>query len=182
MSLECIERTIDPQKIVIFTDSLVSCQLLQSEKHDYFYIAEIHNLIANSSLEAVEVVWTPSHVGISFNEIADEMAKNACEIGAIFEARLSPLEAIRNVREQLFNEQKEEFEQVFLEKGKWFKEVNIYISPKQFFKSKILIPEDVKTINRLMAGHSYNKIYLNLINVSPSANCEICKKVCAGYK
>ncbi|KAI8125376.1 hypothetical protein CVS40_4247 [Lucilia cuprina] len=83
-----ISRAIDSaisagvEKLVIFTDSLLSCQVLNVSTTKNYCVASIHNKIRNSQIRECHLLWTPSHVGIDINERTDDAAKNATSIGA----------------------------------------------------------------------------------------------------
>lgn len=72
-------------KIVIFTNSLSACKVLDNEKSINNYVTRILNIYDNSNIEKFQLVSTPSHSGIYFNEETDEIAKRATEVGTVLE-------------------------------------------------------------------------------------------------
>lgn len=62
---------------LVFTHSL-----LGKECTDGFVVAYIHRLFDNANIEKLDVVWLPSHMGISFNEEVDNIARAAVDVSA----------------------------------------------------------------------------------------------------
>ncbi|XP_065361970.1 uncharacterized protein LOC135955549 [Calliphora vicina] len=176
-----ISRAIDSaisasvEKLVIFTDSLLSCQVLNVSTTKNYCVASIHNKIRNSQIRECHLLWTPSHVGIDINERADAAAKNATSIGADLVVDLTADEAIRCIRDCLYEDWNSEYVELSREKGRFF--ANIYPNvPRKpwFYGNHGLEPAAVKILNRLMTGHTFGKMYLNKIGVINSYLCDVC--------
>ena len=58
-------------RLVIFTDSLVSCKLLKNNSTNNFKVSQIIRSIESSRLVSCHFVWVPSHVRFQINERAD---------------------------------------------------------------------------------------------------------------
>ncbi|KAI8123981.1 RNA-directed DNA polymerase from mobile element jockey [Lucilia cuprina] len=173
-----ISRAIDSaisagvEKLVIFTDSLLSCQVLNVSTTKNYCVASIHNKIRNSQIRECHLLWTPSHVGIDINERADAAAKNATSIGAELVVDLTADEAIRCIRDCLYEDWNSEYVELSREKGSFF--ANIYPRKPWFYGNHGLEPAAVKILNRLMTGHTFGKMYLNKIGVIDSYLCDVC--------
>ena len=75
-------KTAAPSNYVLFSDSLSSLKALTSEKTKSSrpnLIQEIQTLVGDISKKKsnIELAWIPSHVGITGNEMADRLAKEA---------------------------------------------------------------------------------------------------------
>ncbi|XP_017493152.1 PREDICTED: uncharacterized protein LOC108381246, partial [Rhagoletis zephyria] len=92
------------EKVVIFTDSLTSCQILKDPNTNNSIAHQIHKKICEADLAEVALVWTPSHVGISGNERADALAKRATTEGMLKSARLTIEETTNQIKNIIFNE------------------------------------------------------------------------------
>lgn len=89
-------------KIVIFTDSKTSCQILLKKPDNNCIVAKIINTIEScDNLLEVHLVWTPGHVGIQLNEDADKEAKCAIDEGVELFPPLTPNEALNKIKTRL---------------------------------------------------------------------------------
>lgn len=170
-----IARSMGVSKLVIFTDSRVSCQVLNSGMTENFQVALIHNILNDSSIEECILVWTPSHCGVGINEKVDTLAKRATSDGIEVDVDYNREEAIRLVRERLFHEWNSEFIEISRQKGRFFASIfpNVPRNP-WFMSNNNLDPGEVKSINRLMSGHTFGKMYLYKIGVLESILCDTC--------
>ncbi|XP_036317800.1 uncharacterized protein LOC118732796 [Rhagoletis pomonella] len=161
------------KKIVIFTDSLASCQLLSQETSNNYIVANIHNTLNKAKIQC-EVVWTPSHVGIEFNEIADYIAKLAVDVGAPLATKLTPEEALSQINTIIKNNWNTKYQTISQEKGKTLANFFPEIPNKPWYHNSTLEAKEIKTINRLLTGHTYDKEYLNRIKIVDTNICDTC--------
>ena len=80
-----IKKAIDhikvttPKEVIIYTDSLSAIQTIESgnSKSNPKLLKQIQNVITEITKQGtkLEIHWIPSHVGISGNDIADNLAK-----------------------------------------------------------------------------------------------------------
>ncbi|XP_017468016.1 PREDICTED: uncharacterized protein LOC108360301 [Rhagoletis zephyria] len=146
-----IAKELKYDKIVIFTDSLIACQLLMKGKTHNHIILAIHNLATNEDFDNVTINWTPSHKGIAGNERADTIAKNAINCHNVLDVSLTPEEALRRIRNEIND-------QCAKPKNNWF-------------KSTALSAKETKLINRILTGHTYDQEYLFKIKAITSSRC-----------
>lgn len=87
--MNAIKQAIEKQytKIAIFTDSLISCQLLDKVHTNNKCSTEIHKLIIENKI-TTHIGWTPSHIGIKANELADTIAKIVTESLRIIKTKI----------------------------------------------------------------------------------------------
>lgn len=172
-----LEKAIEDnaEKIVIFTDSMSACKSLMKNSTENYCVAEIHEMYNRSSIEKFHIIWTPSHTGVWFNEVADEMAKNAIDVGAPINAKYTPDEALRIIKNELHKDWNEEYSEISKTKGKQFAEIFPAIPASPWYKGVNMPSKDIKVINRLMAGHTYDNVYLKKIGAKRSFICDKCK-------
>ncbi|XP_036340251.1 uncharacterized protein LOC118749554 [Rhagoletis pomonella] len=133
-----IAKETDYNKILIFTDSLSACKLLAKDKTKNHLIAECHKLIQEADFYNVTIIWTPSHVGISGNEIADSLAKTAVNCDNTLESKLTIEEALTSIRNSIHNKWYEEFLAFSNNKHNLFAQICTQKRKKTwFFKFKI---------------------------------------------
>lgn len=161
-------------RLVIFTDSRNSCHLLRSCATHNYLVHEIHRLIEDSIIVRLDIVWVPSHTGISFNERVDYMAKKATTIGTPSEALLPHSEAVRDIRNILRCQWNEQFAERSRFTGSFFFSLYPRIPDRPWFVRSTLAPRSIKAINRLFTGHSYDTVYLHMIGRSVSDQCSLC--------
>ncbi|XP_017468976.1 PREDICTED: uncharacterized protein LOC108360978 [Rhagoletis zephyria] len=161
------------EKIVIFTDSLTSCHLVEKNESNNYLAAKIHKSLNSSNL-VCEIVWVPGHVGIEINEIADDLAKWAVNVGAPLKVKLTPEEALRQINVSIKDEWNMQYKRISHEKGKRFAEFFPEIPNKPWYHNSTLNAREIKTINRLLTGHTYDNVYLNRIRVVSTNICEEC--------
>ena len=167
------------RKLAIFTDSLNACILLKRNSIENHLIESIMELI-NSKFESVCFIWVPSHVGISYNEKVDDIARQALDVGAPLEISLSPSDALIQIVNTLKKEWNEKYKCRSQNFGKHHFQIFPDIPAKSWFckdkhKYSKLSAGDFKVLNRLITGHTYDKKYLNMIKVESSNQCDICK-------
>ncbi|XP_017473999.1 PREDICTED: uncharacterized protein LOC108364719 [Rhagoletis zephyria] len=162
------------KNIAIFTDSLVACNWIEKEKSNNYIVARIHKRLSEGGINCV-LTWTPSHVGIQINETVDEMAKTALEVGAPLNVSLTPEEAIRKINEELRKNWNDRYRQTAKEKGKLFAEYFPEITSDPWYIKSKMEARDIKTINRLLTGHTYDRVYLHKIGASESDRCQSCQ-------
>ncbi|XP_075150797.1 uncharacterized protein LOC142224905 [Haematobia irritans] len=181
--LHAIDKAIDLileegiRNAVIFTDSKNACLLISNNSAHNYLVNNILEKINNSYISTVTFIWTPSHVGITPNETADYYAKYAVSAGCPISTALSIRDAQCKIQESLWNEWSDDYKEAVLHKGTYFK-LFFHEPPKtQWFKNVTMAPTDIKTINRLLTGHTYCKKFLHRIGIAPSNLCDTCNVV-----
>ncbi|XP_072378011.1 ribonuclease H1-like [Diabrotica undecimpunctata] len=81
---KAVQQTLNrPEDVtVIFTDSLNAIQGIQKIYQNHPILEQIKKdlVTLQNNHKQLYIVWIPSHVGIRGNEIADQMAKEACKM------------------------------------------------------------------------------------------------------
>lgn len=164
-------------KVVIFSDSLVACHLIEKNATTNFLVALIHNKLRSYGFAKCEIVWTPSHIGIDYNEQADKVAKDACVTGRAFEFSLSDSEAINIVENSIFDRwYKEVIEKDMMRNNSIFHNIFPKRKKKPWFHKVKMSAKKIKLINRLIVGCTYDAVYLKRINAITSNEC-ICGEI-----
>lgn len=181
--LHAIDKAIDIiledgfSKIAIFTDSKNACCLLQKNTSHNYIVNNILTKIENSEIHQLTVIWTPSHTGISPNELADHYAKHASDAGCIIPSNFSYRDAHNEIHQALWNEWVEKYKDVSTHKGTYFYQF-FPTPPKQhWYKGLVNSARNIKIINRLFAGHTYCKNYLYQIGIETTNLCDKCNAV-----
>lgn len=159
------------RKLIIFTDSLVACQLLDSNTTQNFCVARIHNLLVWNRFLSVRVVWTPSHIGIPYNETADRLAKEACVNGSLIDVDLSDCEALKIIESELFSKWYNEVLGLCQSSNSLFGRIFPSRAKKPWFDKFIFPAKIIKMFNRIIVGRTYDKVYLAKIRAIDSNLC-----------
>ncbi|XP_062557446.1 uncharacterized protein LOC134222318 [Armigeres subalbatus] len=147
---------------VLFTDSLSSCQMIEGD------IIEIA-----SSLK-VTIQWIPSHIGIKGNDIADELAKAGANSEEVLENGIFKHDAFNIFNQNRKNNTNHWYTTYAEEKGKHFFSIQPHYSDAPWYKNKQLNNREVRTLNRLMAGHSYANNWLAKMKIIQDPECDVC--------
>lgn len=178
--LHAIKKAIDLivedgiSKAAIFTDSKNACLLLQNNTAHNYLVTNILQQINTSKISKLTLIWTPAHIGITANETADYYAKHAATHGAQINTKLSVRDAYMNIYNKLWAEWTAEFQQLSGSKGSFFYQFFNHPPKQHWHKGMTLTPENIKIVNRLYAGHTYSKKYLNMIGIQPTNLCDEC--------
>lgn len=162
------------QKAVIFTDSKNACLLLKNNTSHNYLVNIINKKVNSSNLNHLTLVWVPSHVGISSNERADYFAKQAADVGCVIPSSLAIKDACSTIYDALWNEWVNKYRLLSISKGTYFAQF-FPSPPKRYWHSDWhLEPGEIKLINRLLAGHTYSKVYLHQIKAADTNLCPVC--------
>ncbi|XP_036347592.1 uncharacterized protein LOC118756969 [Rhagoletis pomonella] len=87
--------------LVIFTDSLISCQTLKNRKSNNSIAVRIHNKISQNLFRSVQIRWIPSRKNIPGNDKADELAKKSIELNSSKTVKLKIDEACKLTKNRI---------------------------------------------------------------------------------
>lgn len=178
--LIAIKRAVDTaaednvSHLVIFTDSRNACVLLRRANSRNYLIAEILSLISHSNLQVVHIIWVPAHVGVSFNEKVDFLAKQAVSLGAPLNQALPVDDAMIKIKNILNREWLESYKSRSQVSGRFFFSLFPNIPIKPWYRNIKWDAVDIKIVNRLLCGHCYSGVYLHMIHKKTSDLCDFC--------
>lgn len=172
---------MEERNFIIYTDSLSSCIALRNTIHkssDKYYENVIMQ-IANQHQEcSITIQWVPAHIGIAGNETADLLAKSAIEntSNAIaINIKIPVGDARRLIKKTINDEWTASYKESAQHKGKHYAEIVKSPPLKNWFCQSKLKAGAIRQINRLRAGHSFDKKYMKTIRLIPSDYCETCQ-------
>lgn len=166
---------VNTGKILILTDSLNACLNLKNNMDNRGI--EIKEMINQSNLRIVEIVWIPAHSGIKINEKADKLAKQAVETGIDYNPELSMKDALILIKDEINKEWNETYKTISQTKGKTYFKVHKEAAKRPWFWNVKWPAYYIKIINRLITGHTYAKCHLKKWKVVETELCEICNEV-----
>lgn len=175
-------NTLTNTDISILSDSKSCIENLKNIKNNCnptHLTLDIHTEYARllSSGKAVRLVWIRGHAGLSGNEAADKLAKQATHSDTLMSYPI-PAQDVRAILDKkhetawrLTISSKENNKGLFykdkfnpLQKKTWFSDRHNILPCRKF----------IVTFNRIRSNHGICKAYLHKINVSPTNLCEIC--------
>lgn len=170
------------QKICIFSDSMSSLVSIENCLKNSNHRKYFENLIITIAIENPEkefvLCWVPSHVGIKGNEKADQIAKNAVHFGNKLSLNIEPKEIIYIIKNNIWKNWTDEYVMNTANVGSHLAIINKGVPSKKPWFSKSKMPaKDIKLINRLKAGHTYNKKVLYKMKKIESQLCEHCNVI-----
>jgi ribonuclease HI len=173
---------INKNNIVICTDSMGACQRInihinkinkKNNKTDKL-VQDILNLVNINTNHQIIIIWIPGHKNITGNEIADQLAKQGCDSEDILEIKLQLPDAVNKIKNNRFESWKNWFTTQSQLKGKYYFSINSVLNENAWFTKIKLGNVHTKIINRLLAGHTYTKKWLNIMKIENTNTCETC--------
>lgn len=165
-------------RAVILTDSLTAIQQICNPN----YNAQTSHVTLNTKRLIVEagqneteirLVWLPSHTKIKGNEIADDLAKQACSASAITDIKLDKADISVVIKGKMWDNWQRKWENTEAGKARWYRAVQPEFPRVPFFKKLPYINRrHCTTLIRMRTGHILTKQHLYKINISESPNCE----------
>ncbi|XP_055598544.1 uncharacterized protein LOC129748093 [Uranotaenia lowii] len=166
------------RKVVIFTDSQAACKILKRDLKNKIFDKVTLDICTLATQKQATIQWLPSHIGITGNEKADELAKLGLECPAILENKLRLDDAIRNYKKDFINTTNKWYQDIATEnhKGlKFFKFQNNFDLKPWYWNSE-MNNKQIRTANRLLSGHDYSPYYLGLFRIRDTKLCELCSE------
>lgn len=166
------------RECIIYTDSKSSCISIKKSLdvfNNKLYENKIIRLLCINPNCNIIIQWIPAHIGISGNEIADALAKDAILTeNHEIEISLPPEDIQRICIDTIHTHWEEEFKHRTQHKGKF--NANILQTPKHktWFHKSNLSNKQIKIINRLRSGHAYDKKFKHLMKFEDTNICDTC--------
>ncbi|CAK1580392.1 unnamed protein product [Parnassius mnemosyne] len=163
---------------VIFSDSLSSLQALLCNP---FYdisrnplIFEIKKLLFLYQFQNINIslVWIPSHIGISGNEYADKLAKQAIVCGDTFLFKNYCYDLIRNTKLLYRNRWSNHWDKTKTTKGCQYAKIQPSIPSKPWFYKLTLNKKHTSMLCRMRLGHCCNSVHLARLHIKNTSICE----------
>jgi ribonuclease HI len=171
--------TTKPQgKYIIFSDSMSSLMALESRKFScqshpiVLHCKQIYYDIQRSGHD-VTLSWVPAHVGVPGNEIADEMAKNACTNGTMSHQPPLPPDFKKLSKHQMLQKWKTKWKNC--DTGRLTHSIFPEVTVKPWFHEFQEERGVITTISRIITGHCSAKSHLNRFNIVDDPLC-VCRE------
>lgn len=178
--LIAVKQALDMKhdKICIFTDSLSSVKSIENTirtQNNNYYENLIKNLAYLNPQQEIKICWIPAHIGLSGNEIADKIAKEATLSGSILNIKIDPKDIRNIIANNIWKEWENYYRNNTTTVGKHLAEINNFIPSRKLWFNGLNLPHtNIKTINRIRTGHSYNNKFLFLMKKRDTNICEKC--------
>lgn len=187
VSIECVELiavlmaiksalVMKKNKICIATDSKSTLESIKTElkyRNGKYYeniIIKLANSLKNIS---VILIWIPGHMGIKGNIEADKAAKLARQCENVLSVKIPINELKRNFEEKEWDNWNAKYSQET--KGQHLKLIfGEKLSKKPWFYNSNLKGGDIKLMNRMYAGHTYDGVFLKLMKKIDTNLCDVC--------
>lgn len=171
-------------KAIIYTDSMSVLESLKnSQKFSPMtstYILEIYLLLCKLYKEGICVVlvWVKAHVGITYNERVDELAKISATSGFNFGSKDCLLDCFNKSKKRLTTNWTKLYSQFKTENpNNRFIQIEDSI-PQALWYDKLLAPRKfITTISRIRFGHACFAKHLKRLGVVESDICTLCNTV-----
>lgn len=164
----------DLRDVVILTDSLSSCMVLENSQYSEWR-SNMINEILQACLDCnIVLQWIPSHIDLEGNDIADYLAKRGTERSSELEHQILLKDAFLYFQKLKEEETDKWYKDYALEKGQKYYAIQQSFPEKPWYYQKQLDNFETRTLNRIMAGHDYSKFWLHKMKIEDDPNCEIC--------
>ena len=159
-------------KYLVCTDSLSCLKYLKVAHEQAPTMARdiVQNIrMIEETGSCVSLIWIPAHVGVSGNERADQMAKDATKKETMENPPLPHIQTTIKIAEKLKEVELEEFRK---------RSLNMYleITEYRYINHEMKHPEKrvADIIFRMRTGHAKTKKMLKRWNMTDSSDCNVC--------
>ncbi|XP_053683669.1 uncharacterized protein LOC128733859 [Sabethes cyaneus] len=164
------------QEAVIYTDSRAACEILKLAKEQDEREEIVDEILETADKWNISLQWIPSHIGVIGNDIADKLAKRGTIDGQILENKISYKDAYWILKSRKTLKTNTWYNDYAKEKGQTFFQLQPEIKAKPWFIGLTLNGQQVRLLNRLMAGHDWSKYWKHKMKITENPNCEICEE------
>lgn len=159
-------------KFMICSDSLSSLNAIKNVNNNTYHVVEIRNLLIRF-FPKFTLLWVPSHINITGNELADKSAKDSRLFPLTYTQNNNNTDLKNHIKKFYFTNQLNRF----TDTSTWYKSINLHkMNIKNYlnYKDKLMIPrkDEIKLI-RIRLGHT-NLTHAHYMNKNASALCPFC--------
>lgn len=165
------------EKIIVYTDSLSSLESIKKtivENNNKYVENSIIKIIKEHKNTTVVLKWIPGHIGLKHHDLADISAKEGRSV--YVPSFIEPNELRTNILNSIWDTRRSHYLLNTNVKGTKYRDIfNGRINRKPWFMNLVNAKsKEIKIINRLRAGHCFNKNTLRLMKLVDSNKCDIC--------
>ncbi|KXJ67850.1 hypothetical protein RP20_CCG025874 [Aedes albopictus] len=163
---------------VILTDSKSGCELIRSQMDNNEQDEVIFSIIRKAAGMMTRIQWIPGHVNVQGNETADRLAKLGLDQTEAVVNKMFPHDAISRCKDAIMDEVQMWYVSYTQEQGKGrkFFQYQTGINSKSWYHNVPLTNSEVRTLNRLIAGHDFSPYWLSVMRIKDDRCCELCEK------
>ena len=177
IAIEMAEEYIETNNIsnaVILTDSKSAClYLLKSQKlKESCQLSQ--NIIRLAVKNNITIQWVPSHVNLTGNETADQLAKEGLKEETCIDNHILLNDMIIELKADKFNKFNNWYKSLGTKKGKSYMKYQPEVTEKPWFTNTTYSSREIRLLNRLKTGHNYSKSYLHNIGIEEDPYCDEC--------
>lgn len=185
-ALEYIEATnLNFKKWLIISDSMSVLMALSNPSYSsgtnyiIYNIRQIYSRLWLNQDREIRFIWTPSHIDVSGNDLADKLASSIVKNPYIHQIPIKNIKLpgsdckvlIKNI---IKDQWMTHWHETIQSKGKWYSSINSDITQPWFIKGKFINRNFYSTICRLRLGHGRFNEHLFRLKMIPSPNCTYC--------
>lgn len=160
---------------VIYTDSRSACEILELARGQNEREELLDDILRKAIQWGVSLQWIPSHVGVNGKELADHLAKRGTTDGQVFlQNKISYKDAYWILKSNKASRTDEWYKEYAKDKGQKFFQIQQDFKPKPWFVGLNLTSQQIRLLNRLMAGHDWSKFWRHKMKLTDSPDCETC--------
>lgn len=158
----------------LFTDGQSACHILKKGLSNLFNDELVNRILYNCTYLEAEIQWIPSHIGIMYNEKADELAKKGTSSLNTLINKVRLKDVLRTFDYEMKNDGNTWYEKACNTKRKKFQRFQDKLPQKPWYHRCGIPARAIKKLNRLVAGHDHGNYWLSIMKIVPNGNCVCC--------